>query len=485
MNNEEKIFGTNENSTKIENVKNKARDTYSNLLANLGLGANNISESARYIMTRFTWDYQTLNTLYRNNWIAKAIIDKPNNEMIKNGFEIQSQIEQEKITKIMSAYKRTKTNSRILEALKWSSLYGGALFVPLIEGQEDLSEPLDYDTIDIDSYKGGFVVDRWSGVSPSLELEEDITSPDFGLPKYYIVTDNTTNKTYTVHGSRVIRFVGRELPYIEQLSETYWGASELEHIYTELKKRDDTSANISYLIFLANVRVLKYENLSQLIGLGDQEAVAQVYGTLQEINRLMSNTGIFVTDPENTFETHQYSFTGINDVYESFMLDISGAAEIPCDKLFGRSPNGFNSGDMVLQAYYDNIQEKQESRLRQQLEKIIKIISMSSIGLIPEDIEIMFNPIRQSDDTNRATLAAQLSQPLFDAFDRGLINKTIVLRELKAQQKLTGLWSNISDEYIAQTIEEEEKEKEEERNTEIEMQNKLKEIAEQNKIKEE
>lgn len=458
----------------------KTKDTYSNILANLGLGSNNLSESAKYIMTRFTWDYQTLNILYRNNWIAKAIIDKPNNEMMKNGFEIQSQIEQEKITKIFSVYKRTKTNTKILEALKWASLYGGSLFVPLIEGQEDLSAPLDYDTIDIDSYKGGFVVDRWSGISPSLELEEDITSPDFGLPKYYTITDNTTNKTYIVHGSRVIRFVGRELPYIEQLSENYWGASELEHVFTELKKRDDTSANISYLIFLANIRVLKYENLSQLIGLGDQEAVAQVYSTLREINRLMSNTGIFVTDPENSFETHQYSFAGINDIYESFMLDIAGAAEIPCDKLFGRSPNGFNSGDMVLQAYYDNIQEKQESRLRQQLEKIIRIISMSSIGMIPEDIEITFNPIRQNDDTSRATLAAQLSQPLFDAFDRGIINKTIVLRELKAQQKLTGLWSNINDEYIAQSIEEEKQLKEEEQNAEIEMRNKLNEIINQN-----
>ena len=458
----------------------KTKDTYSNILANLGLGSNNLSESAKYIMTRFTWDYQTLNILYRNNWIAKAIIDKPNNEMMKNGFEIQSQIEQEKITKIFSVYKRTKTNTKILEALKWASLYGGSLFVPLIEGQEDLSVPLDYDTIDVDSYKGGFVIDRWSGISPSLELEEDITSPDFGLPKYYTITDNTTNKTYIVHGSRVIRFVGRELPYIEQLSENYWGASELEHVFTELKKRDDTSANISYLIFLANIRVLKYENLSQLIGLGDQEAVAQVYSTLREINRLMSNTGIFVTDPENSFETHQYSFAGINDIYESFMLDIAGAAEIPCDKLFGRSPNGFNSGDMVLQAYYDNIQEKQESRLRQQLEKIIRIISMSSIGMIPEDIEITFNPIRQNDDTSRATLAAQLSQPLFDAFDRGIINKTIVLRELKAQQKLTGLWSNINDEYIAQSIEEEKQLKEEEQNAEIEMRNKLNEIINQN-----
>ena len=78
-----------------------AKDTYSNIPANLGLGSSNLTQTARYVMTRFTWDYWTLNVLYRNNWIAKAIIDKPANEMMKNGFEIQSQIDPEQAEKIM------------------------------------------------------------------------------------------------------------------------------------------------------------------------------------------------------------------------------------------------------------------------------------------------------------------------------------------------------------------------------------------------
>ena len=66
-------------------------DTYANIAANLGIGSDNLSEQGGYLLTRFSWDYRTLNALYRNNWIAKVIIDKPANEMLKNWFEIQSQ----------------------------------------------------------------------------------------------------------------------------------------------------------------------------------------------------------------------------------------------------------------------------------------------------------------------------------------------------------------------------------------------------------
>ena len=40
-------------------------DAYSNPPANLGMGANNLAQTSGYIMERFTWDYWTLNVLFR------------------------------------------------------------------------------------------------------------------------------------------------------------------------------------------------------------------------------------------------------------------------------------------------------------------------------------------------------------------------------------------------------------------------------------
>lgn len=426
----------------------RALDGYSNVPANLGAGANNLVQTANYVMERFTWDYYTLNILFRDNWIAKAIIEKPANEMLKNGFSIHSQIEPDKIDKIMNIWQKTKTQNKFLKCLKWARLYGGCLLIPMIENQGDLSKPLDYETIMPDSYKGCFTVDRWSGVSPSIELVDNITDPDFGQPEYYDVSDNTTGKTFRIHHSRVIKMIGREMPYWEEIAETYWGASELEHVYTELKKRDDTSANISFLIFLANIRVFKMDGMSQMLSIGDQQAAQRVYETMKTMNHLMCNTGTLAIDKEEDFAMHGYSFTGINDVYESFMLDISGAAEIPVDKLFGRSPSGFNSGAETLQNYYDTIDEKRETYVREPLEKIVKIITMSALGEIPDDIEIDFNPVRRPSDLEKSDLAQKNAQPIFDAYAGGLIGKGTALKELKQQSDITGLWTNITDEMI-------------------------------------
>lgn len=462
----------------------KALDAYSNPAANLGAGAANLVQTAGYVMQRFTWDYYTLNVLFRDNWIAKAIIEKPANEMMKNGFELQTQLDPDKVTKIMQAWSRTHTRERFLECLNWSRLYGGCLLIPMIENQPDMSEPLDYDTIMPDSYKGCFTVDRWCGVSPSLELVTDIDDPEFGHPEYYVVTSAPMNRAIKIHHSRVIKMIGRKLPYWEEIADNYWGASELEHVYTELKKRDDTSANISFLIFLANIRVFSMEGLGQAITMGDQQALETVYRTMQSMNRLMCNTGTFAIDKDDSFTTQQYSFTGINDVYESFMLDISGAAEIPIDKLFGRSPTGFNSGEETLQNYYDTIQEKQETYVRPPLEKLIKIITMSALGEIPDDMELVFNPVRRPSNMEKADLGQKQTQAVLDAFQAGIVGKGTVLRELKQQTPVTNMWSNITDDMIQEADEEDEQKAEEEKKDKEELESGLNEVLESEKEKE-
>lgn len=449
----------------------KAMDAYSNPAANLGFGANNLSETAGYVMQRFTWDYYTLNILFRDNWIAKAIIEKPANEMMKNGFELHTELDPDKVTKIMQVFSRTKSRDRFLECLNWSRLYGGCLLVPMIENQEDMSQPLDYDSIMPDSYKGCFCVDRWCGVNPSLELVNDISDPEFGQPEYYIVSSAPMNKAVKIHHSRVIKMIGRKLPYWEEIAENYWGASELEHVYTELKKRDDTSANISFLIFLANIRVFSMDGLGQAISMGDQEALSRVYQTMQSMNRLMCNTGTFAIDKDDSFTTQQYSFTGINDVYESFMLDISGAAEIPVDKLFGRSPSGFNNGEETLQNYYDTIQEKQETYVRGPLEKLMKIITMSALGEIPDDMELVFNPVRRPSNMEKADLGQKQTQAVLDAYQAGVIGRGTVLREFKQQTPVTNMWSNITDDMIEQADAEDDEEREKKAQEQEELEN--------------
>ncbi|MDR1603677.1 MAG: type II toxin-antitoxin system RelB/DinJ family antitoxin [Gracilibacteraceae bacterium] len=136
-------------------------------------------------------------------------------------------------------------------------LYGGAGALILVEGHEQLLEtPLDLDQVMPGSYKGLLVLDRWCGLTPEAGNVTDLSSPDFGLPEYYRVSTQDL-RSFKIHHSRLLRFLGNQLPLWESWAEQQWGASVIESVFDELKKRDNTSYNIAGLIFLANVRTYK------------------------------------------------------------------------------------------------------------------------------------------------------------------------------------------------------------------------------------
>lgn len=433
-------------------------DAFMNKMARTGFGQPNLAEGAEYPMTRLTRNYQLFNSLYRGSWIVRKIIDTVPADMLKNWITISSSIEPEALQKIEKTIRYTKTKEKIKQGLQWGRLYGGAAGLILIDGQDDqLDQPLDYDNIVPDSYKGLLIFDRWSGIVPGVELITDISDPDFGLPKYYTINSATTQNytflqekdNFKVHHSRILRFTGRELPYWEKIQEMYWGESEVEIIYEELKKRDNTSANLATMIFLANIRVLKMNDLGQLLGSASKTAQENLYNVLSAQDHLMSNMGIYVMDKEDDFAIHNYSFGGLDELYQSFMLDIAGACEMPVTKLFGREPSGWNStGENDLVQYYDTISEKQEMFLLPLIDKLLPIICMSALGAVPDNLEWEFNPIRQVSAKDRADLASSLISPILEVFNAGLITKEIALKELKAQSEATGMWTSIDDEYI-------------------------------------
>ena len=154
----------------------------------------------------------------------------------------------------------------------------------------------------------------------------------------------------------------------------------------------------------------------------------------------MSSMGLQVLDREDSFETHAYAFTGVSDVYELFMLDVAGAAEIPATRLFGRSPAGMNStGEGDLRNYYDSVRQKQQSVLRPALEKLLPVLCMSAWGEAPE-IDFDFNPVRDLSDAERAQLAQTHTATVAQAFQAGLVDRETALAELRRQGHGTGFW---------------------------------------------
>jgi len=432
-------------------------DTFENTLARLGINSPNLLAATNYPLTRLTRDYNLMNSLYRNNWIAKKIINTIPDDMVKNWYGNTAELTPEETDRINKVEQRTLIKEKFLEALYWGRLYGGAAAIMMITGHEDkLEDPLDVEDVMPNSFKGLMVLDRWSGIFPLLELEDDIEDQEFGLPKYYEIRNLAEHQSLTkIHHSRVIRFTGRLLPYWEDLAEIHWGAAELEHVFDEIAKRDNTSWNIASLVFQANLLVNKIDGMDQMLSMGDPEQMAQMYNIKSAQNQMRNNNGMMLIGKDEEISAMQYQFGGLNDIYESFMLDVSGAAEIPVTKLFGRSPAGMNStGESDLQNYYDMISQQQESVLKPKINKLLPILCMSELGYVPDDLGIKFNPVQTPTDEKMADIVGKKVDSIVKAYDAGLINQKIGMTELHELSYTTNMFTSITDEDIEAADEE-------------------------------
>ena len=425
-------------------------DAFSNPAARIGYGTMDLTQATEYPLTRMTQNYQLLTSLYRDHWIVQNIITTIPDDMVRKWYEIKTSIAPEYMDRMTRLERRTKIRSKVLQGMYWGRLYGGAAGLILIKGHNDMSKPLDLDTVYPDSFLGLQILDRWSGIYPESELVTDPSDAGFGSPEYYSVRDEETGMTVSrVHHSRIIRFIGRELPYLERVHEMYWGESELEAVYNEVVKRDNVSANIAALTFRANVNYLETDGIDQLLGNANVEVQRRFYQKMQAMAVMESNFGTRIVNKGDTMHNTQYTFTGLSDVYDRMMMDVAGAAKTPVTKLFGRSPAGMNAtGESDMRNYYDHIDGLRETSFRPVVETLLPIMALSAWGTIPDDLDIKFPQLQTPDAGEIAEIGERKTTAIVTAYQSDLIDAGTSLKELQAMSEETGMYSNITDEDI-------------------------------------
>jgi phage-related protein (TIGR01555 family) len=430
------------------------RDYFTNALARMGYGTPSLPEATEYEMVRLSNNYWLMLTLYRNHWIARRVVDLPAQDMTRSWPKLNCDVAPEDIQDFDRTVQKTFTPHHIRRAIKWARLYGGAGALMAIKGHEEfLDQPLDPDDINPGSYLGLIPFDRWVGISPNAtQISQDFNRPaDWGLPEYYECTAEDKAKSFNVHCSRILRFQGPDVPTPEFQAQQYWGISELEVIWEELRKRDNASFAILNLIYRANILARKDPELAQIMsGLGVSQQAAQRWAaSLQAQNELLNNQSMLVLGKDGEMQSVQYTFSGIGEVYAQFQMDIAGAAQIPVTRLFGRTVTGLGQSNDADERYYEeSIAQKQNEELRPQLDKLYPVICMSEFGEIPDDLDFNFPSIRVLTEEEKAEMTEKASAPVLAAYNSGVISQKTTLKELRQLSDTTGVFSNITDEDI-------------------------------------
>lgn len=439
-----------EKHSKENQVPVSTMDAFSNPAARIGWGTMDLMNGTSYPMTRLTQNYELLTSMYRDNWIIQNIVATVPNDMIRKWYQIKSSITPEQMNQLTKLERKIQLRKRLLLGMYWGRLYGGAVGVILIKGQDDLSQPLDLDAVLPGSFLGMQILERWSGVYPEGELVKEPSDPDYGLPAFYTIRDDTTGyMAARVHHSRIVRFIGRELPWMEQVAELYWGESEIEAIYNEIVRRDNVASNIAALTFRANVNYMETEGLDQLLGTANTEMQRRFWNAMAAQAMMESNFGTRIINKGDAIHNTQYTFTGLPEVYDRVMMDVAGAARIPVTKLFGRSPAGLNStGESDMQNYYDYIDGLRENELRPVIERLLPLMALSAWGEIPDDLEIDFPPMQTADAKEQAEITERNTNSILAVYQNDLIDAATAQQELQAMGEETGIFSRISDETI-------------------------------------
>lgn len=426
------------------------QDAFSNPGARTGFGQQNLINTTQYPLTRLTQDWERLTSLYRSSWIIQRVCSViPEDAMTDLRMEAPG-LDNDSLDRLAQCLNDTKVRRKLIEAMKWARLYGGAAAIIMVDGEEDdMSQPLRVKNILPGSFRGLFVVDRWSGIYPSLELVTNKANPDFGLPRYYEVRDESGVTKYRVHHSRVIRFVGTEMPYYEAISEQQWGTSAIEAMYDDLVRRDNVTHNIANLTFKACLSVYGIDNLDQIFASASAQAQRQMYSRIEAMSILESNMGIRLVNKGDEVQQLQYGFSGLPEILDGAMLDVSGSTAIPATRLFGRSPAGMNStGESDEKNYHATLEQVRSSQIMPALEKLAPIIAMSALGGVPSGIECKLPPLAELTPTEKADIIDKQSQYLERLFQAGVLPADSLLNGVRNAQTEVGVTSTITDEDV-------------------------------------
>ena len=436
-------------------AKMSAADSYQNFGLALGLGTANALSGSTYGFNPITRVRTLIEWIYRGTWIGGVAVDLRAEDMTRAGIQLNTTMPPDDGEKLLRGLTNRGVWRGIRDTKRWASLYGGAVGVLLVEGQ-DLSTPLRVDTIAKGQFKGVAVLDRWM-VEPTLSgggLVEEL-GPNIGKPKFYNVrSDSSRLPSNKIHDSRCLRLLGDDMPYWQSVMENLWGTSVYERIYDRLVAFDSATQGAAQTVYKSYVRTYKINKLREIVTAGGQ-AYQGLIRYVDMMRRFQGIEGITIIDGNDDFVAHTPSVqSGISEALVQFGQQLCGALKVPAVRLFGMSPAGLNStGDSDWRNYYDGINSEQESDLREFVDLVCRIEARNQGLTLPESFGFNFTSLWQMTEAQKAEVAGRKTETVLAAQSAAIVGKGVALKELRQQSHETGVWTNITDEDIKEAEE--------------------------------
>lgn len=384
-------------------------DTLVNLVSGLGTVRDKSTASTFGLVLL---DKGQIDNAYRADWIARKIVDIPAFDETREWRDWQA--EKPEIEKLEAEEARLGLQAKVAKARTLSRLYGGsAIFIGT--GDADTMSELRPERIGRGGIKYLHVFSRHEMIAG--ELEQDPLSPWYGEPKKYTLAGATT--MVDIHPSRVVRFVGAEMPD-RVLAYDGWGDSVLQAVYDAVIQAGSAAASIAAMLQEAKVDIIKVPGFME--GLATEEYRARILARYALANTGKSITNTLMLDGDEEWSSKQLSFAQLPEVLNTYLQIASGAADIPATRMLGQSPGGLQStGKSDERNYYDRIGAGQNLQLRPALARLDEALIRSALGSRRDGIYYTWAPLWQMTEVEKADIALKKAQAVKAVADTGLI----------------------------------------------------------------
>ena len=436
-------------ATRDSAKRSKTKDSYQNFPLNLGIGTDNALTYSSYGFNPITRVRTLLEWMHRGNWLAGVAVDIIGDDMTRAGIEITTPFggKGDGEERFNAALTKWDVWGQFNEAIKWGRLYGGAILVPLIDGQ-DVSTPLRLDVpIQKGAFRGLVVLDRWM-LEPSLGDLVTEYGTSIGLPKYYLVTaDAPALRGKRIHYSRAFRFLGVKVPYWQSLSENLWSLSVYERPYDRIVAFDSATTGAAQKLYKSFLRTLKLKGFRAAAAAGGP-ALAGIQRQVDTMRRYQSQENISIIDSDDELEiADNTAMTGYSDTGMFIGQQVGGSFQIPMVRLFTQSPIGLGADDEhAMRMYYEGINKEQESKLRVPVAAVASMMAQSEGITLPKNFNFMFRSLMQMSEPEKVDAAGTATTAIMAAAE--VTGPAVALRELRQLSRITGMFSSITDEMI-------------------------------------
>ncbi len=331
---------------------------------------------------------QLLSQAYVEHGLIKTIVSVPVEDALRGGIEIKSkQLSPEQIKEIEIVMERDEILSGpVTESENWKRLFGGAGI--LIVTEQDPKEPLNLEALGPDSKIKFEAVDMWElyGNRQIDDRQDMLEFEDAEELEYYNFYG------VQVHKSRVMRLKGDRAPSFIRPRLRGWGLSVVECFVQSINQYLKTKNLTFEVLDEFKIDVFKINGLAQtLLSPGGTQAVrnrVQLANTEKNFNKALT------MDSLDDWDHKQLTFAGIADVMKEVRMQIAADLRMPISKIFGISATGFNSGEDDIENYNAMIESSIRSKCKGNIFRIVEILCQKHFGMIPDDLQIEFKPLR-------------------------------------------------------------------------------------------